>query len=260
MEVMPQIAAGVPAEEGEEPGGSARERDRFPTNLELAPRLGFRAIDCESFHATSRCQQSDLCPGLPPGMRLYHAGGIWGRPGVCQRSADRFHDTVLVEAVGGDPARHHDHGHSRSGMRGTAGQIEPLEVRAAVGWLEGTIQPAVTGKAVDGAVEHAIAVVYVLGGKPALDLDSHLDVIEPGGRLELLEDGLTVAGIERFPVMMRPEIRSVDQHVERLAAGRCDIGLRVGRGTDIARGVRGWFSLAVDDVELFWGSREKTKL
>src|SRR5271166_6178591 len=138
-------------------------------------------------------------------------------------------------------------------MHGTAGQIQPPEVRAAVGWLEGTIQPAVAGEAVDGAVEHAIAVVYVLRGKPALDLDPHLDVIEPGGRLELLEDGLAIAGIERFPVMMRPEIWGVDQHVEGLAAGRCDIGLGVGRGTDITRRVRGWFSLAVDDVELFLG-------
>src|SRR5208337_4690608 len=41
--------------------------------------------------------------------------------------------------------------------------------------------------------------------------------------------------------------------VEGLAAGRCDIGLGVGRGTDITRRVRGWFSLAVDDVELFLG-------
>src|SRR3954447_688019 len=95
---------------------------------------------------------------------------------------------VMIERIGGDPARHEDHGHAGSGMGGAAGEVEAGDVGAAVGRLEGAVQPAVAGQAVDGAVEDAVAAVDVVGGEPAFELDPALEVGEPGGPFELLED------------------------------------------------------------------------
>jgi len=48
-----------------------------------------------------------------------------------------FRPTItLVESVGGDPAAHHHHRHTRTGMGRPSRQIETLKVRTGIGWLE----------------------------------------------------------------------------------------------------------------------------
>ena len=48
---------------------------------------------------------------------------------------------VTIERVRGDPSRHQDHRHARAGVRSAARQVKALDVRTAIGRLEGP-QPA----------------------------------------------------------------------------------------------------------------------
>ena len=88
------------------------------------------------------------------------------------------------------------------------------------------------------------------GRQPALDLDPLFDVVQPGRRLELVEDRLAIARVDGLPVVVGPQVGRVDQDVEGLAAGRGDLGLGGGRGADVAGRVGRRLALAVDEVEL----------
>ena len=73
-------------------------------------------------------------------------------------------------------------------MGGAASEVETLEVGGAVGWLEGSVEDAVRGDAVDGSVQDTIAVVDVLRGEVGFVDDAVLDVVEAGGTLELVQE------------------------------------------------------------------------
>ncbi len=79
--------------------------------------------------------------------------------------------------------------------------------------------------------EDAVAVVDVLRGQPWLEDDALLQVVQAGGRGQLVEDRPAVGGKQPVPVVVRAEIGRVDQDVEGLAAGRGDVrlGPRPGR-------------------------------
>ena len=48
---------------------------------------------------------------------------------------------VAIERVRGDPSGHQDHGHARTGVGSATRQVKALDVRTAIGRLEGP-QPA----------------------------------------------------------------------------------------------------------------------
>ena len=146
---------------------------------------------------------------------------------------------ILIERVRGDPAGHQHHRHARPGVRGAAGQVQPADLAAAVPGLEGAENPAVARQPVDGAVEHAVAVVDVLRRQGPLEHDPALEVGQARGARELVEDHPSVAGQHRVPVVVRPQVGRVDEDVERFAAGRRHTGLGAGRGGEIAGRVRG---------------------
>ena len=76
----------------------------------------------------------------------------------------------------------------------TTGKVEALDVAAAVRRLEGAIEVAVAGDAVDCAVQHAVAVVNVCWRERGFKDDAVFDVREASSTFQLVEDDLTVAG------------------------------------------------------------------
>ena len=132
-------------------------------------------------------------------------------------------------------------------------KIQPADLAAAVRRLERAEQPAVARQPVDGAVEHAVAVVDVLRRQGPLEHDAVLEVGHARRALELVEDHPPVVRQHGVPVVVRPQVRRVDEDVERLAAGRRDAGLGAGRRGEIAGRVRGRLAAAVDPVELLLG-------
>ena len=85
-------------------------------------------------------------------------------------------DAVTIERIGGDPSRHQDHRHARTGMRSATREVKALHVRTAIGRLERP-QPAPVGRdAVDRAVQDAVPLVDVGGGQPALDANAVRDI------------------------------------------------------------------------------------
>ena len=107
-----------------------------------------------------------------------------------------------------------------SGMRRAAGEVQAAQVGAAVARLERPEPLAVTREPVDRAVEHAVAVVDVLRRQAASKtMRDSMSGIWPV-RLELFQDDAAVLGQHPFPVVMRTQIRRVDEHVERFAARR----------------------------------------
>ena len=250
VEMAANVAPGVRAEQAEEPGrapGQARSR----AVIERVRGVGrWRLLVSEAHSLVSIRCMIDVLIGIVDASdhTVPAVAGIaeWAAIGSRTRSTRPSWSRVSA-AIQPDIRTI---GMPGPGMGGAAGQVEPGDVGAAVGRLERPGESPVTGQAVDGAVEHAVAVVDVLRGQPALDLIRLLDVVEPRGGLELLEDRLAVAGIEGLPVVMGPQVGRVHQDVEGLAAGRGDLRLGGGRGTDVAGRVGRRLALAVDDVEL----------
>ena len=141
------------------------------------------------------------------------------------------------------------------GWAAAAGEVEAFDERAAVGGLERAHELAVRRQAVDRAVEHAVAVVDVLGRQGPLEDDAVFEVGHAGGAFELVEDGLTVGAEELAvagPVLPGAEVGRVDQDVERLAAGRGHLArlLGAGGGGEVGGGVGRGDAFLVDRLEL----------
>ena len=147
VEMAPNVSPGVRAKPAEEPGGPARQPGKEP----LGPGAGvWRCVSMEP-KIVSHDGDHTRCAGIPvfsqPVRCRSRAGST--SPSRSSVSAAIQPDIMTIGMPG-------------PGMRGAARQVEPLDVRAAVGRLERAREPAVAGQAVDRAVEHAVAVVDVL--------------------------------------------------------------------------------------------------
>src|ERR1700749_4531867 len=101
---------------------------------------------------------------------------------------------MLVERVRRDPAAHHHHWHSGSGMRGPSRQIETLQVRTGVGGFEGPVPTAVTGDAIDRAIQYLVSLMNVERSERLLKNDAFLYVDQAGGALQFVENHLAISG------------------------------------------------------------------
>ena len=90
----------------------------------------------------------------------------------------------------------------------------------------------------------------VLRRERALEDDARLDVGHLAGALELFQDHAAIRGQHLFPIVMRAQIRRVDEHVERFAAGGRGAGLGAGRRGEVAGRVGRGLALLVDEIEL----------
>ena len=91
------------------------------------------------------------------------------------------------------------------------------------------------------------------GGQRIFRDDRITNAFHSGGAFQFIQDHVAVTRQHRFPVMTGPEIRCVNQDVQRFATVRCHFGF-ANRGST---NVRGWvgsrLTLFVDVVEFFFG-------
>ena len=140
---------------------------------------------------------------------------------------------VAIECVRGDPSRHQDHGHPRTGVGSAARQVKAFYVRTAIGRLEGP-QPAPVGcDAVNGAIQDAVALDGCRQGSASRSTRICVrDVGQSSRATQLFEDGLAIGGEKAIPVVMRAEVRRVDQHIQGFASGGATSGsVRAGAQT-----------------------------
>ncbi len=91
------------------------------------------------------------------------------------------------------------------------------------------------GQPVNRAIQDAIAIMDILRRKRALEDDPLLEIVQPSRPLQLIEDDLPVRRKHGGPIVMRPQIRRMHQHIQRLAARRRDVRLRCRAGrADVA--------------------------
>ena len=135
-------------------------------------------------------------------------------------------------------------------MRGTTGEIQAAEIGGTIARLERAEEFAVAREPVDRAVEHVVTVVNILRRERAFEDDALFDVRHLPGALELLDDHVAVGGQHLLPVVMRAQVRGMNQHVEGFSAGRRG-GLLAARGRrQIAGRIRRRLALLVNPVEL----------
>ena len=79
------------------------------------------------------------------------------------------------------------------------------------------------------AAEMGWTVVDILRGQRTLEHDSVFNIRHAAGALKFFENDPAIPGQESAPIMMRPEVRSVHQHVKGFSA------LRRGPGRPSAR-------------------------
>src|SRR5437763_17065370 len=103
-------------------------------------------------------------------------------------------------------------------MRGSSTQVQTVHVPAAVGWLERTSESAVACYAVNSAIQHAVTIVNILRRQSFFGYDLLFDVFEARCRAELVENYTPIPGKHFLPVVVRPQVRRVNQDIQRFAA------------------------------------------
>src|SRR5581483_5402179 len=131
--------------------------------------------------------------------------------------------------------------------------VKALYVGTAIGRLEGPQPAPVGGNAVDGAIQDAVALMDVSRCQPALDDNTIDDVRQSTRATQLFEDRLAIGWEQAIPVVMRTEVRRVDQHVEGLSSRESDTRLGPGRGAHVAGRIGCGFATPVDGFELLLG-------
>src|SRR5262245_40167276 len=95
-----------------------------------------------------------------------------------------------------------------------ARQVQPAHVATAVRRLECSYQLAVTRQAVDRTVQDSVTLVNVLRRQVRLEADATLDVLQTGRAPQLVEDDPAILRQQFLPVVVRSQIRGVNEDVQ----------------------------------------------
>ena len=106
------------------------------------------------------------------------------------------------------------------------------------------------GKAVNRAIQNVVAVMDILRRQRVFEHDAVFEVGHAAGALELVEDDLAIRRKHFLPVMLRSQIRCMNQDVKRLAAFGRSAGFTASRRREVTGWVGRGFTFFVDEIKL----------